>query len=314
MRKTRVLVLAVIVLGIFQTNLFSIIYSRIEGDVFDESGGPVNGARVMLFSCVDMAQHTSCYKVNDSITNNNGYFRFDDIEFGVYAIFVLSDGYASNGPYSNILEVADMGPTSHTIEIPSQYKFTVKEGKIKYFKIKLEKEAKLIVNVTSKYPGGISPKIQLFSQLTIKHPSYINKIHGINETFENTYQSKYLKEGLIDVSIRSDGYTEKNYQVQLKTNEAQTINHVVDFTSGQVVYGQIINNITREPLINASVELAGGDDVNVQAFSDENGNYWIGGVKPGVYNLSVYHSAGKLWRTIAISPGERIKIDIALQN
>ena len=130
----------------------------------------------MLFSCVDMAAHTSCCKVNENSTDNKGHFRFDDIEFGIYALFVLKDGYASNGPYSNVLEELDsQGPTSQTIEIPPQYKFNVTEGRIKYFKIKLEKEAKLIVNVTEKFPGGLMPQIQLINQLTINHPSYINE-------------------------------------------------------------------------------------------------------------------------------------------
>jgi hypothetical protein len=316
MKTIKILILSIMVIGLFQGNLFSIIYSRVEGIVIDESNEPLNGARVMLFSCVDMAQHTSCYKVNDNITNNKGYFRFDDIEFGIYAIFVLNDGYAATGPYSNILEVADKGPTSHTIEIPPQYKFNVKEGQIKYFKIKLEKEAKLIVNVTAKYPGGLMPKIQLINQLTIKHPSYKNEIDDMIETFENTYyskyQSKYLKEGLIDVSIISSGYIDKNYQIQLKKNEVQTINHVLDFTTGQVLYGQITDKSSGKPLI-AYVGLSGDNDVEVQALLDENGNYWIGGIEPGVYLLFISYSNEKyLKTTVTINPGEKKIFNIAL--
>ena len=193
MKQIKFLILAGLAIGALQGVLFSGISSRIEGDVIDESAGPVSGAWVLLFCCVDMTPDTSCNRVNGSITDNKGHFRFDGIESGVYALFVLAEGYASNGPYSDILEVADNGPTSQTIEIPPQYKFKVKEGQIKYFRIKLEKEAILKVNVTAKYPGGATPKSQLFSQITIKHPSYINEIDGMNETFETSYQSKYLK-------------------------------------------------------------------------------------------------------------------------
>ena len=58
MKKIRILILAAVVMGLFQGNLFSIIYSRIEGVVIDESGGPSKWGKS---DAVQLCRHGSSY-------------------------------------------------------------------------------------------------------------------------------------------------------------------------------------------------------------------------------------------------------------
>jgi hypothetical protein len=309
-------------------NLFSRISSRVEGTITDEeTGQPVAGAYVGLFHCSIKGIHLNygLMAPNDKApneyieTNAKGYFRFDDLHESEYFLAVFKEGYAAVGPfyYKKPGPFEDPVGYAKTSQIE---RFHLKEGQIKHFKIQMEKEAILKVNVLRKTFEGIEP-IDEFD-VTIKHSDFLEKFKenikpGSNENpylrkyksvidsaFEKKYiqtdegfQTIYFKKGTANLKIYFDGYPPKTFEgIQLEKGKVKLIEYVVDFTKAPVVYGVIKNKDTGEPFHVAYLTIHKQDEPNkyfyLKSYSDKNGKYWIGGFDPGKYIFHIYSFGG----------------------
>jgi len=85
----------------------------------------------------------------------------------------------------------------------------------------------------------------------------------------------------------------------------------------EVKYGRIVGQVTEplkgEPFPYAPVELAG---TNLGVLADENGQYVIDSIPPGVYDLVVetYQYPRKVLRRLAVHPDSALQIDIQLTS
>ena len=84
--RVKLFLMAVLMMGMFQVNLFPWISSRIQGEVVDEAGNPVNGVNVLLFDCGDKSYGHPFLTI---ITGTNGKFKYDDLKASNYSIFVF---------------------------------------------------------------------------------------------------------------------------------------------------------------------------------------------------------------------------------
>ena len=305
-------------------NLFSWISSRVEGTIVDEeTGQPIAGAYVGLFHCSVKGIHlnytlespdnkSSCEYIQ---TNDKGYFKFDDLHESDYFLAVFKEGYAAFGPFfykkPDLFEETSGYAKSSQIE-----RFYLKEGQIKHFKIQMEKEAILKVNVLRKTFEGIEP-IDEFD-ITVQHSDFLEKLESniksdLNESpivkindkaFEGRYiqtdegfQTIYFKKGTVNIEIYPNGYPPKTFEnIQLKKGEVKLVEWVVDFTKPPVIYGIIKNKDTGEPFHVVYLTIQKQDEPNkyfyLKSYSDKNGKYWIGGFDPGKYIFHMYSFGG----------------------
>ena len=295
MNRVKPIVLVVLFLGIFQFNLFSLITSRVEGTVVDEeTGESIKNASVMLFHCRILGSAVE-YTSNKIVqTNEEGYFKFDDLKKREYFLSIFKQGYATFGPiYAYRHDDLDLygGPTWH--EIGSEIeRFHLKEGQIKHFKIKLEKESVLRIRVFKKIFSGIEPYGNDV-YIEMKHDGFINDL-VYNQGDE--FQANFLKSGLVKVILKPRGYAQKTIEnVILNKGETKTIDHTVDYTQGQVIYGSIIDIDTGKPMSFVSVDIQKIDEPDkyfyLSSNTNEKGLFWLGGFEPGTYSFYIY-SAG----------------------
>jgi hypothetical protein len=303
-----------LVLGIFHMNLFSLITSRVEGIVMDkDSAMPIEDAKIVLFKC-GLVIKSVCLESKSIKTDSNGYFKFDDLKQGEFSLLVFKDGYATSTPIHILKEYIsqELTPSFKSSEIRTFY---LKEGQIKHFRIMLEKEAVLKVQVFKKTYSEYAP---LNEDVTIFIVDKENNSE-ICEMFQGTFQSKYLREGYIKVTIYAPGYPEKIYDnIELKKGIPTNIEYVLDFTTGSVIHGYVIN---KNPLMRMPhteiIVFKVGDNFSITSSTNEYGEFWIGGLEPGVYDLSIHRTIFKTVRyktQFKIDENEKKEMNIEIEG
>lgn len=316
----------ILIFLIIPLNLFSWISSRVEGTITDEeTGQPIAGASVGLFQCSihgSFIRYTS--RFNDKTggryieTNDQGYFRIDDLYEGEYFLAIFKDGYGAVGPFY-YKKPGPFEEASGSAETSKVERFHLKEGQVKHFKIQMEKEAILKVNVLRKTFEGIGP-IDEFNVI-VKHSDFVDKFEesikpGLNKdpvlkkyqsAANMLYAKKYIptdegfqtinfKKGTVNIEISPKGYPPKIFEnIQLKKGELKLVEYVVDFTKPPIVYGIIKNKDTGEPFHAVDFLLQKQDEPNKYFFIESHtfdGKYWLGGMEPGKYAFNIYSIGG----------------------
>lgn len=284
MRTIKGLILLILVIGIFQANLFSLISSRIEGKILDGgTGDPISGATVALFKCGTVLEDFS-HQIASQKSSSTGYFKFDNLKTGEYALLIFKEGYSPTVPIDILKSYlsTDVSPELKSTDLKPFY---LKEGEVKHLRFNLKAEAVLNVRVSKKYPD----KDALVDQEVTMFIEEKKSNHEIGEIFEGTYRSKYLEEGFYKLTIYVTGFPEKVYDnVELKRDIATDIHCVFDLTKGQVVHGAVSDKATgmRLPYTEILVEKV-DDDFSARTVANEFGKFRIGGLTPGTYFLQV---------------------------
>ncbi len=295
MRGIKFLILVVIILSLFQFNLYSLITSRVEGTVIDkDTGQPIKGAYVYLFELDIFDNNSAEYESFDMLeTDKKGYFKFNNVKKGTYFLSIFKQGYAAFGPlYAHGYDALELigEPTWQQKNGSEIERFYLKEGQIKHFKINLEKEAVLKIKVLRKLPNGIEPYSEKYDvRLSLKHRGFINEIKA--ET-GSEFQTIFFKKGLVDIKIKLEGYKTKTYKdVLLESGKTKAIEYVADFTTGQVLHGIVRYADTKEPIYLASIGFVKidepGKNFHASLYANKNGEFWIGGFEPGNFYLRI---------------------------
>jgi hypothetical protein len=321
--KIKVFFLVLLMLCIFQSNLFTLITSRIEGKVVDEDTlEPIHRAEVYLAHDRTKVNlnivNGNTVKPYDwvKITDENGYFRYDNLIKSEYLLCVEKKGYTSIGPFRKGLGEKSERPiwrdrSIRLVKPGTKGIIYLKEGEIKYFEIKLAKDAALEIRYILKTHNGVgllpplrSPgrsliwdfPINIGAQLYSKDLEPYNignsrlDIYGIPPSYKEIGVVRFenMPAGLTgEVKVWALGYPDKTYQVQLEKGKTSIIEHILDYTKGPVIYGVIKNKTTGEIIRNVSIYLY--DSLNNEISTDTNykGEYWLGGFMPGDLNISV---------------------------
>ena len=319
MRGIKVILFLIVITLLFSQNIFSLITSRIEGVVMDEvTGNPIVGAKVVLYEC-NQAVKNYCNKKWSVITGTDGLFKFNIMMSGEYFLCIYKDGYARFGP---VFDIEPKFPSMGIGSIPAHKveRFSIKQGEIKHFKIRLEKEAILEVKINRKTPQGTEPvseshKLSIIVYLpdnsfydTLPAPSYD----------ENTKSYRYygMSGGqTVRVQVSSRGYPKGRYEVNLEKGKTTTIDYLMDFTTGQVVHGFVRDKTTGKPLSSVYLALHKKNPFKAgpYTYTDKNGEYWFGGIEPGNYQLYIRGPRGiKTGRFFEIKDNEKIELNIEL--
>ncbi len=323
MKGIKLFILLILVLSLFQFNLYSLITSRVEGTVVDKDTGEIiKNARVVLYGLNQYAALKDAWgKIKRVKTNDKGYFRFDDLKKGKYLFCIYREGYAFFGPtleYKTSDSLGSLMSESNGATFENVDGFYLKEGQIKHFKIKLEKEAILEIKVLIKTPNGTYPvekEKSCFVVELIISDSNISYISEDQFSYDNGISRlKSLPGGkMIRLKIVPEeyGYPEKDFEVSLEKAKTTRVEYVLDFTIGQVVHGFIRGKETGKPLENFSIYIGRENREETRAVTDKNGEFWIGGLESGkniVFIFSgLYNIRDKFY--ITIQPNEKIELN-----
>lgn len=240
MKKISVLILMVLFIGIFQSNLFSIIYSRVQGVVLDkETNQPLDKVDVTLWNY----KKFDSFAARKTISDQNGKFIFDNIPYAEYFIMCEKGDYQTISPFH--FYAADPDTDLNV--------FYLGEGKIKHFIMKMERGGKLKVNILKKNENGISGFEGVTVSLLKKRKNAENFQSKFNTyaSFKTDKNGVFLVEGLkpgddYNISIQPTNiniglpYFEK--QIEIKKNETTEFTKNYDFTDKTGVSGKITLN------------------------------------------------------------------------
>jgi hypothetical protein len=184
------------------------------------------------------------------------------------------------------------------------------EGEIKHVEIKLKKEAIIEIRFNRKTKDGIEPlSREMFPGFT--HPDGLINFDADISFIENKdmfISSNAAKKDVglmlfkslppgykVRVHAIASGYPSKIYNITLEEGKTHIIDHLLDFTTGQVVYGLITYKNTGKPLHDVRISIYNTDveDQDVAYTTDFNGKYWLGGFIPGKYVMNIYPRTGK---------------------
>lgn len=311
---------------------FTEVTSRIQGTVKDfNTGEPIGGATLILLYSSNYS--TSFYKRYEWFTDDKGYFRFSLLKKGFYYLCIYKNGYADFGPFFEyqFKEAANSSydTSTFTVERSSNEneKIVLKEGEIKHVEIKLKKEAIIEIKfnrktmngiepVTSEiFPGVVDPQILTNFSADISFVDYKNKTIWSDAAKKDVgiMVFKRLPPGYkVRVYVYADGYPDEFYNVTLEEGKKHVIDHLLDFTTGQVVYGIITDKNTGKPLNGVRVSIYNIDveEQSVAYTTDATGKYWLGGFIPGKYMMNVYPQTGnKVSLQFEIKENQKIEIN-----
>jgi hypothetical protein len=293
---------------------FTEVTSRIQGTVKDfNTGEPIGGATlILLYSSNYSNDFVKRYKW---FTDDKGSFRFSLLKKGFYYLCIYKNGYADFGPFFEyeFKEAANSSydTSTFTVERSSNEneKIVLKEGEIKHVEIKLKKEAIIEIKFNRKTMNGIEPlSREMFPGFT--HPDGLTNFDAdisFVDYKNKTIWSEAAKKDVgimvfkrlppgykVIVHVYADGYPDEFYNVTLEEGKTHIIDHLLDFTTGQVVYGLITDKNTGKPLEGVRVSIYNTDveDQSVDYTTDFDGKYWLGGFIPGKYVMNIFPRNG----------------------
>jgi hypothetical protein len=337
-------VLVILVIGIFPLNLFSVITSRIEGTVLDESTGqPIVGAEVFLLYDSSVYNYKKGGREWVKRTDSRGFFQYNDLFAGEYYIAIYKEGYELYGPCTKeeLKGERDVpnffGGTIALIPRSVKGRIYLKEGEIKHFKISLRKEAIVEVIFTMKTEKGETPLVtrDIRGKVDLKNPFYAAAISLIEAEIHGAENEKILGPSIVDIgkviflNLSGEQKVKIAYgacfyplvmkEIYLRSGETTTIQHVLDFTAGMVIHGLIAPKDPDKAFYISSVSLEGsGYRIPVKGIIEENGEFWLKGMEEGkcLLKIKIVKRGNARWEEIKdeivldLKKNERIELDL----
>jgi len=328
----KIFFLVLLTLCIFQSNLFTMITGQIQGVIKGEvkdinTGEPIGGAHVILLYSYNYADVYD--KKYDIATDIKGFFQFHFLQKGLYQLLVYKEGYADFGPFFKTQFREEFKRRLHprlvgALKAFEKEKIFLQEGDIKHVTIELKKEAILEIRFNKKTQDGIEP---LYYELFpgIKTTDNFEAMVSIqDDKYAKTLLIPYKKDigimifkGLppgytVWARVIAEGYPNKSYQITLEEGKTHIIDHLLDFTTGQVIHGVITEKDSGKPLPGARISIYNLEDEkqDYYAQTDCNGEYWLGGFIPGKYMMRISPLYGeKIMFQLEIKENQKIEIN-----
>ena len=310
---------------------FTEVTSRIQGVVKDfNTGEPIWGARVILLYSYNYANvYDKKYEIGTDI---KGFFQFHFLENGLYQLLVYKDGYADFGPFFETQFRAEFKRRLHprlvgALKAFEKERIFLQEGEIKHVTIELKKEAILEIRFNMKTKNGIEPLyFELFpGRKTATNFGAIVSI--IEDEYADTLLVPFKKDigimifkGLppgytVRAEVGAEGYPNKSYYITMEEGKTHIIDHLLDFTTGQVIHGVLTEKISGKPLPGARISISNFEveKQDCMVYTDVNGEYWLGSFIPGKYMMNIKPSGGERVRLqLDIKENQKLEINRAL--
>ena len=328
MKKIKVLVLAVMVLGIFQSILYAGISSRVQGNVVDDQTGlPIEGVLVRLNIGGNLLPHIDLLNW-ETKTDKKGYFKFDlepDEISGLVVIYLECEknGYIRFLPkyYRQYIKM-DFFDEIYRV-------FRLKEGQVKHFNIRLKKGGIIEGTLFKKTSAGTSPLGKSTGALMVLKEKFHSFFKDDNLYFTLHYKTdengKFRIEGIepfdkYTLSINSFGYRDFEIEnISVQNGQITPLEYTCDMTdqtgiegivrvSGKTLWGGTVG-------IDSDFNNSEGRRFSYLFYFSKNGHYKHLGLIPGIYVISISVTTEDLNNfkkeiKIEIQPGITKKLDI----
>ena len=307
---------------------FPEVTSRIQGNIHDMSTGePIWGAAVILLYSYNYADvYDKKYEIH---TDSKGFFQFHFLKKGLYQLLVYKDGYADFGPFFETQFREQFKRRLHprlvgVLKAFDQEKIFLQEGEIKHVTIELKKEAILEIRFKKKTKDGIGPlyyKDFTGINTTDNFGAMVSILDYGNETAHLIPSKKdigiMIFKGLppgytVRAWVHTEGYPDKQYFITLEEGKTHIIEHLLDFTTGQVIHGVLTEKISGKPLPGAMISIYNleVEKQDCMVYTDFNGEYWLGGFIPGMYMMNIKPSGRERVRfQLDIKENQKLEIN-----
>lgn len=300
MRLIKFLVLLVLIICFLQVSLFSRISSRVEGTVIDkDTGQPIEGAKIYLYKIID--DYSGITHEYETTTGKKGKFRFDDVEKGSYFLRCVKNYYISvlpnfyYGPWAGSESLRPASPLylyKDRDELKKNINiFRLDEGKIKYFKIAMERGGKIQGKVLVKFDNGtfgMSCFISLYRKREVGELFFLKdelKIAFVTSDRNGFFEIKdlvpYNKYYLKIISMSSTK-TKRIDDIEIKSSETTEIVYTIDWTNTTGIKGKVRIDDRAAKL--ASVSILTPDNKHLRTtYTGEDGDFLLCELEPGKY-------------------------------
>jgi hypothetical protein len=112
--------------------------------------------------------------------------------------------------------------------------------------------------------------------------------------------------------VHTEGYPDKQYFITLEEGKTHIIEHLLDFTTGQVIHGVLTEKISGKPLPGAMISIYNleVEKQDCMVYTDFNGEYWLGGFIPGMYMMNIKPSGRERVRfQLDIKENQKLEIN-----
>ncbi len=279
MKILKILVFAILLMGVFQSHLLPTIYGRIEGLVKDKDTGKGIGKVTVILG-------TKEFKWNETQTDETGKFVFEKAEqHFLYNLLCSKKGYIPNLPEHIRGRLPD-----------SDYHFALKEGEIKRFEITLEKGGAITGTIYLKDSTGIKPVkptiylLKEYEEDDPFKPYFGNDVaicstgYGYGNTDFNIFGLKPSEKYVL--RIRKSGFAYQYIRnIKVRKGETTTFNYTLDTENETGLKGIVTKN--NLPLKSVYITLFRKPDIFPYSTndSDDDGRYLIRMLPPGLYRI-----------------------------
>jgi len=312
-----------------QLSLFGEVESQMRGKVLDmDTGQPVNGAWVNLFGCSQPVTmiNGKCMALLEMRTDGNGNFGFPDLRSGWYFLVVIHRDYVVYGPAFELSHyllgntrkefVGKVDRSSidyNFFDDKPDRNFFLEEGQITQLVIKLEQAAKLHIDAKMKTPAGTFVYKDTFEILIEEKPE--EKIYWVEEIEGGEFESRCMPPyGRTKIKYGHKGFGNQIRGILLEKGKVTKFEILFDYTTGQSIHGRLVSKETKNPLSSAIVTLYPHSiDRSLRTVSDSQGEFWLGGIKTGKYDLEIRHPKITIFEKIlSVDINDKIEINMEL--
>lgn len=257
--------------------------ATLTGRVFDQrTGNGIQGALVRVFNQDGIF-------ITSTLTDASGMYELPGIEAGLYSIIYSADGY---------------GAESRSVTLPAGATVTVDVGLIA--------ESATIRGTVRDAATGLPIPAALVQVFTIGTTIPIASV-------QTDQQGRYIISGLLPEEYRvvysAPTYQSETFIFFLNPGETKTVDAELAKLPSRI-NGVVTDIVTGLPIQNATVTLflEGTEIIVASTTTDQDGNYLLGGLSPGNYNLR-FEATGYLTECFSIQLGiaETLTVNAALR-
>ncbi len=309
MKILKILVFAILLIGVFQIHLLPTIYGRIEGVVKDKDTGKGIGKVTVILGI-------RAFKWDETQTDETGKFVFEKTKpHFLYNLLCSKKGYIPNLPEHIRERLPD-----------SDYHFALKEGEIKHFEIILEKGGAITGTIFLKDSTGIKPiepitlLFKEYEEGDFAKPVYYDEV--VISLVPFGYETKTFEISGIKPSnkyvlrIRESGFAYQYIRnIEVQKGETTRVNYTLDLENGTGLKGIVTKK--NVPLKSVSIFFFRKSEIFHYSRNDtgDDGRYSIRMLTPGLYRVEFQYMDEHLGvcekkRIVTVEPNKMKTLDI----
>jgi hypothetical protein len=205
-------------------------------------------------------------------------------------------------------EIPRGGPSYIDLKNDPKRNFILAEGKIKHFVIRLQRAAGLEITAKIKLPSGTSVNKDRVQVLLDQQGGEKNSLAIVFK--DGFFKSRCLPPlGETILEYNTYRYTGSQVSINLRAGQVEKLELIFDFVDGTIVHGFIKSKQANPRLAGIVISLfPKGGGTLLETTTDNKGEFWFAGMKPGEYFLVIVPHYGPLIKEVlTINKNDKIE-------